>query len=229
MERSEEPRRWPSGSFLASLNTDDRAVLLSLGTSRHFRPGAALVRSGEPGTDVTLLLSGCVKVMADSKDGRPILLAVRVMGDLIGELAALDDKPRSATVVAAVPTRTRVMSRKAFLDFVTARPAVGLTLQRSIVGKLRMATRYRIDVSGAPVIVRVARILDQLATSYGRTGPTAVHIDVPLTQPEIAALVGAALPSVERALATLRNDGLIVTGYRHFAIRNLPALRRQAG
>ncbi|MFC0863369.1 Crp/Fnr family transcriptional regulator [Sphaerimonospora cavernae] len=226
MERSEEPRRWPRGSFLASLNPGDRDALLSMGTSRRFDAGAVLVRSGEPGTDVALLLDGCVKVMADSKEGRPVLLAVRVFGDLIGELAALDENPRSATVIAAVPTRARVMSRQAFLGFVTGRPAVGLTLQRSIVAKLRMATRYRIDVSGAPVVIRVARILDQLADSYGRAESAEVHIDVPLTQPEIAALVGAALPSVERALASLRKGGMISTGYRHYVIRDLGALRR---
>jgi CRP-like cAMP-binding protein len=199
-----------------------------LGTGRHFDAGAPLVRSGELGTDVSLLLDGCVKVTADSRDGRPILLAVRVFGDLIGELAALDQEPRSATVIAAVATRTRVLDRKTFLDFVEARPAVAKTLQRSIVRKLRMSTRYRIDLSGAPVAVRVARILDQLASSYGRTDSGLVHIDVPLTQTEMAALVGAAVPSVQRALAELRHDGLISTSRKHFAIRDIEALRRLA-
>ncbi|MBX6385453.1 MAG: Crp/Fnr family transcriptional regulator [Microbispora sp.] len=226
MERSEESRRWPRNSFLASLNSDDRAALLSLGTGRHFEAGSVLVRSGEPSTDVALLLSGCVKVTADSQEGRPILLAVRVSGDLIGELAALDQEPRSATVVAAVDTKTRVLDRKTFLDFVESRPVVALTLQRSIVRKLRMATRYRIDISGAPVVVRVARVLDQLATSYGRANSDLVHIDVPLSQTEMAALVGAAVPSVQRALAKLRRDSLILTSRKHFAIRDIEALRR---
>src|SRR5579863_1725465 len=84
-------------SLLSSLPPRERADVLALGTVRRFTRHEHLTRIGEPGREVFVIISGCVKIFADSVEGRPILLAVRLAGDIIGELAALDGRPRTAT------------------------------------------------------------------------------------------------------------------------------------
>ncbi len=216
---------WRHGSALGMLRAEERAAILTLGTVRRFPRGTMLMHEGSTSTDAHLLLHGCVKVLGDTGDGHTVMLAIRVPGDLVGELAALDGQPRSASVLAAVDTVTRVIDAATLAAFVAARPGVNRALQRSISTKLRQATRFRVDLRGVPSLIRLARVLYQLSIGYGMDHPDGLLIDVPLSQPEIAALIVASEASVQRALAQLRRSGVLSTGYRSIVIRDLDKLK----
>jgi CRP/FNR family cyclic AMP-dependent transcriptional regulator len=214
-----------AGSLLATLSGPAAAQLAELGTRRPFAAGEVLLREGELSTHVYLLLGGLVKVTATTPEGGFALLAIRVAGDLVGELAGLDGQPRSATVTAVGSVAARVIAQSVFNDFLNRHANVGVAVSRSVAGKLRWATRRRIDFGSCEVRVRLARVLLELAAAYGERVPAGIRIGVPLTQPELAALVGAAEPTVHQALAVLRRSGVIETGYRSTTVLDLPALR----
>lgn len=216
--------RWVAGTLLATLPGPVAAELAELGTGRVFAPGSVLLYQGELSAHVYLLLDGVVKVTATTQEGGFALLAIRAAGDLVGELAGLDGQPRSATVTAAGTVATRVITQSAFNDFLNRHADVGVALGRSVAGKLRWATRRRIDFGGCEVRVRLARVLVELAAAYGDRVPAGIRIGVPLTQPELAALVGAAEPTVHQALAMFRRSGVIETGYRSTTVLDLSAL-----
>ncbi|GIF96632.1 Crp/Fnr family transcriptional regulator [Catellatospora citrea] len=220
------PARWPHGSFLATLSETDRGALLALGTGRRFATGAALVREGEPGTDVYVLQRGCVKVLGDTVDGHTTLLAIRVPGDLIGELAGQRTAVRSATVRAAARCEARCIDRATFDAYLLRHPAATRVLLASVTAKLQQATRFRIDLAGASATVRLARTLLPLYETYARPGGGV--IDVSLSQRELAALAGVAPASVFRALAALRERGAVSTGYRRVAVSDPQELARVA-
>lgn len=226
--RSDPMTQWPPGTLLGVLNDTDRAALLALGSERHHDRAETLTREGDPPGDVFILLDGCVKVLGDTRDGHTTLLAVRVPGDVLGELSAMDGRPRSATVITAVPAMTRVISRSELAGYLARRPSAAVAMHRGIAQKLRQATRFRIDLAGAPVVTRLARVLYQLTVAYGRTDTDGVLVDVPLSQQDLAALVGAAEVSIHRALAELRRAGVVATGYRRLLVRDPSQLRRRA-
>ena len=91
--------------------------------------------------------------------------------------------------------------------------------------ELRLATRHRVVVSGAPVGVRLALVLTYLVETYGRSCPEGTEIDVPLSQPELASLIGVSEPSLQRALSGLRARDVVGTRYRRLVVRNVEALR----
>lgn len=93
---------------------------------------------------------------------------------------------------------------------------------------MRWANRRRLDFRGYPAKVRLARLLVELAVSYGTAGTGGVVIGCRLTQPELATLIGAAETTVHKVLRELRDEDLLVTGYRSTAIRDLPRLRKLA-
>lgn len=221
-------RRWPRGSLMSSLSGPDREALLRLGSFRRYEPGEALMVEGGLDTVVVLLLEGCVKVTVGAEDGSAVLLAIRAPGDVVGELAVLDGRPRSATVVAARGTSTRVISGTAFRAFLRERPDAAAEMQRFVVGKLRAAIRYRIDAVGGTVPVRMARALDTLVRSYGRPTPQGLRIDVPLSNADLAALAGLSPASVQRALRVLRASGAVATEYRSVVVRDVSLLRAVA-
>lgn len=208
---------FPRGSFLAGLPTSARAPMLALGTVRDYAPGSILLREGERTSHVLVLLKGLGKVTATSPEGHTSLLSIRTAGDLVGELASMDNEPRIATVTAVGQVRARVVGQPEFLRYLTAHPDVALAVSGSVGAKLRWATRRRIDFGAHEVHVRVARVLVELTTTYGSDEG---DVGVPLTQPELAALVGAAEPTVHRALSHLRREGVVVTGYRRVVVRD---------
>ncbi len=217
--------RWPRGSFLGLLGTADQAALMRLGTQRTFTRDQVLIREGATDRDVHLLLRGCVKVRTVTAEGEAAVLAVRLPGDLVGELAAIDGKPRSATVVTATTTTVRVIGHAEFERHSAANPAVATAVRATVTAKLRQATRLRAGQASHSPMVRLARLIDDLGTTYGIDSPSGRLLDVRLAQLDLAALIGVGQASVERALGELRRRRLVRTGYRQILVTDLAGLR----
>jgi CRP-like cAMP-binding protein len=209
---------FPPGSFLAKLPETSRTGLLGLGTAREYPPGRVLLREGDTTSHAFVLVTGFVKVTATTPEGHLALLAIRTAGELIGELASMDGQPRVATVTCAGRVRARLVGQSEFHRFLAAHPDVALAVGSSVGAKLRWATRRRVDFGSREVRIRLARVLLELAAAYGTDGPAGAEIGVDLTQPELAALVGAAEPTVHRALAGFRHAGIVATGYRRITV-----------
>lgn len=175
-----------------------------------------------------LLLSGFAKVTATVENGQSSLLAVRVAGDTVGEMAALDGAPRSATVTACGPLTARVIPVGVLREALIRRPELSIALTGIVADRLRWANRRRLDFSGYPAKVRLARLLVELATAYGRAEDGAVAIGCQLTQPELAALIGTAETTIHKGLRELREEGLLGTGYRITIVQDLRRLRELA-
>ncbi|WET77300.1 Crp/Fnr family transcriptional regulator [Amycolatopsis sp. QT-25] len=218
----------PDRGLCAAVNPGTAAGLLRIGTGRLFRSGDVLVREGESTTFVVLLLEGCAKVTATTADGGRALLAIRGAGDLIGELAGFDGEPRSATVTAVGRLRARVAPRAEFHRFLAEHPDAAVAVSRLMAAKLRWSTERRVDFSGYDVAVRLARVLVALVATHGTHTARGWEIGFPLTQPELAALIGAAEPTVHKSLTELRRREILDTGYRRMTIVDLPALRAAA-
>ncbi len=223
--RNDAPRSvrvvsWPQRTFLGALSDSTRDAFLSLGSLRQHAAGSTLLMEGDRSTDVIALIDGWVKVVGSTWDGGQALLALRIGGDLVGEQAALEDEPRSTSTISAGPVVLRCIRRDEFLAFLSARSDAALEVSRALSAKLSWATRRRIDFSGLSVLVRLARVLNELAQLDGRLAGSAIELRYSLTQPEFAAMVGASEPSVHKALRKLRSDGVVDTGYRRIQIRD---------
>lgn len=221
---------WPPGSLLAMLPDAARERLLSRGVLvRHPGPGRILIREHDETRFVIVLLSGVVKVTGNAMDGRDVLLAVRMGGDVVGEFAAVDQLPRSATVVTCGIVVARVIKAEDFIDCMRRDPDISHAISKAIVAKTRVANQYRIDFASTDVRGRVARVLLYLVSSYGRLPSAGQHgkavIDAPLTQAELGSLAAASPPAVQRVLRRLRECGLIETGYRSIAVLDIERLR----
>lgn len=223
-------RRWPEQTLLGRLPADSQAGMLALGGFREFTSGIPIMREGDPTTFVAVLLRGWTKVTALTEDGGVALLAVRHGGDVVGEFAGIDSQPRSATVTAVGKVLAKVIRAEEFAAYLATDPSAAAAISHSIVAKTRFSIRRRVEFAGCSVAVRVARVLVELDRAYGvDDGGGLRALGMPLTQGELAALVGAKDPTVHKALRALRQDGVIEWGYRRIKIRDLPALRIAAG
>jgi CRP/FNR family transcriptional regulator, cyclic AMP receptor protein len=220
---------WPKRTILGELTESSREALLSTGTPCQYSSGTTLIMEGDYSTYVVVLIDGWAKVTAATEDGGLALLALRSSGDLVGEQAALENQPRSASVISAGASLGRKIRQGDFLHLLATHPDIAIAVTRALSAKLRWATRRRIDFSGLAVPVRLARVLCELARLESKESAGGIELGYSLTQPELAAMVGASEPSVQRALRQLRADGVVDTGYRRITIRDPAALDALAG
>jgi CRP/FNR family transcriptional regulator, cyclic AMP receptor protein len=216
--------RWMPDSLLDSLSPSDRKALLQLGARRQYSPGARLLAEGDLTTFAIIILDGYVKISAVTEGGMESLLAIRAAGDVVGELAALDGSPRSATAVAAGAVLGRVLTKPELDDCFRRHPAIAVGFNRAVAAKLRVATRHRVDFRGRDAKERLARALLEL---FGDpAGPRSrARQGLLLTQAELAGLIGASESAVYKALRDLREAGAVDTSYRRLTITDIDALR----
>ncbi len=217
-----------AGPFLDALDTRARVRFAELGRIKRHRTGDVLFLEGDRSTNVLAIRHGNVKVTTTTADGHELVLAIRGPSELVGELAALDDREhrRSATVIALNAVAVQLVPNDEFVGFLEQHPRALLALTRTVIGRLHDADRRRAEFGAYDTLGRVARVLTELARSQHPTAAGDVRLDPPLTQHELAGLVGASRESVVRALAELRRRGVIETGRRSLVVRDLPSLQR---
>lgn len=217
---------WPSGTLLGRLDEAARRDFLRRGVQLSAPEASVLLREGASESHIVVLDSAVVKVTAAMADGRQALLAVRVSGDIVGEISALNGTPRSATVTTCRASTIRVVHRNEFRAFLRSHPDAAMQIAGIVADKLRWSNRRRVDFTSYPVKVRLARVLWEIGSTYGRREPDGVVVDIHLTQAELATLCGAAEVTVQKCLKDLRDTRMVDTGYRRVMIRDIEELRR---
>jgi CRP/FNR family transcriptional regulator, cyclic AMP receptor protein len=205
--------------FLSSLRPEDISELNGLSTVRTFERGQTLFHENQLPDRVLIVRTGVIKVTATTAAGREVVLAFRGAGEILGELAALDGEPRSATVAAVEGGDALSLSAEAFRGFLEARPSVAIALLQMVGRRLRDADAKRIEFSSYTTIERVAARLLEFSERFGLEDASgAVRITLPLTQEELAGATGSSIESVGRALQTMRALKCIETGRREIRI-----------
>ena len=213
------------GALLAHLAAADREYLLARGTRRRFRANALVLMEGDPSDHVHVLVSGWVRVSTIVEDGREVLFGLRGPGEVLGDLAAVTGRPRSASVRAIEPCTVFQLTGAEFVDVLHTRPEIAIATIKTVAARLRSAESARVDSAAFDVSRRVAVVLVRLAEEHGKRVPEGVLIEAAFSQEDIASQIGAARRTVARALRVLRERGIVETGRRRFLIRELRVLR----
>jgi CRP-like cAMP-binding protein len=215
-------------TFFGRLNETEQAALLRLGRTIALAPGSLLMCEGELGDRVMILLSGRVKVTRCSGDGNESLLGIRDPGDLLGEMAYIDQRTRVASVTALERVRALVISGAVFRAYLERSPRMAMVVLEVVTQRLRETAVTRASDTHSDATARLAARLTELADRYGIGDCGDVEIDLPLSQEDLRAWTGASRASVAKSLQQLRDLRWIDTGRRRIVVRNVEALRRRA-
>ncbi|GLZ34476.1 Crp/Fnr family transcriptional regulator [Lentzea sp. NBRC 105346] len=211
-------------NFAARLSESELAELGGRGRQVRIGPGYYLMRQGEPGDCIVLIVSGLVKIVRSDHTGDERLLGIRGPGELVGEMACIDDRPRSASVLAHTLVIGIKIARNSFLEFLRDRSKVAYEVLRQGSLRLREAESKQEAAASDSVDVRVLRELVSLAGRFGGDGEAVI----PLCQRELAQLVWAAEVTVQRSLRSLRDRRLVRTEYGCVVVDCVDCLRRAA-
>jgi CRP-like cAMP-binding protein len=117
-------------------------------TERDFAAGDQLMKQGEDGIGLFIILTGKVKIEKTDMSGRQVELAANGPGDIMGELAVLDGAKRTATVTATEPTKCLVLAAWEFMSFMKVHPEVAIQILPIVVTRFRETNDALIGVSG---------------------------------------------------------------------------------
>ncbi|GGR66035.1 Crp/Fnr family transcriptional regulator [Streptomyces humidus] len=199
------------------------ADLLEHCFERRHPAGSVLLRQGEPGTHVLAVVTGVAKVIRRERNGDLSLLAFRGPGELLGEVAVLDDGVRSANVESISPCVVGVLDKAEFLAFVSRHGLFPL-LVRYALTRLRESDEARgggdVRALLAAALVHLIDISAQPHLAHGTGGP----VELALTRHELAQHLGTSRNTVTAALNALASCG-VRAGRRRILVEDVQALR----
>src|SRR5471032_2613254 len=113
------PTLFRTFTLFAELDDRELASIASVAKSRHYAKDDVIFHTDEVGDAFCLISEGHVKVTMISPEGKEIILSMMGPGDFFGEMALLDDEPRSATVIATEPLDVMTIWRSDFLQILS--------------------------------------------------------------------------------------------------------------
>jgi CRP/FNR family cyclic AMP-dependent transcriptional regulator len=216
---------WP---LLAPLNGAERDAVLQATRRRVYDRGDVLFHEGDPGDSVHLVTRGHLAVKVSTPNGERATLNILGPGSHVGELALVPEAGphiRSATVVALEPAETRTLEAAVFYDLCDRHPKVQRLLVDLLAGRVRELSYRLLETMYLPLERRLYQRLLFLTEVYANGQEQVV---VPLTQEQLADLVGGTRPSVNQILHHLVDERVIEVGRGRLLVRDTAALRAKA-
>jgi CRP/FNR family cyclic AMP-dependent transcriptional regulator len=189
-----ERRLLETTQLLGALPPDALEALREHATVRTVARNEILFRQGDPATELFGVVSGRVAILTSSPDGRESLVAVLEEGSLFGELGMFDDGPRSADARALEESQLLVIGYEPVRAAIDAHPTLLWVIVRLLARRLRNTDESLADAVFLDVPARTAKRLLEIAGDRD-------EFRLPMTQEDLAGLVGASRERVNKALS----------------------------
>jgi CRP/FNR family transcriptional regulator, cyclic AMP receptor protein len=211
--------------LLEPLPADTRRELLSRARRRRFAPGEVVFHEGDPGDAMHLLAKGHVAIRVTTPLGDTATLRVLRAGDHFGEMSVVSPAPRNATIVALDATETLAIHRDDVEQLRRQHPAVDRFLVDTLVQEVRRLSVLLAEALYLPVEKRTWRRLLALTAIYARDDDPSTLI--PLTQEDVAGIVGTTRPTINRLLRDAEREGLLRMSRGRIDVIDRAALERR--
>lgn len=190
------------------LRPDDAVALADAGQLVDKYKGTHLFREGDLATACFIIEEGEVELFRSNGSERSVVSRIGP-GSVVGDIAMFQDRPYLSSARAIQNTKVLRLERDRLVPLLLARPVLAMRWLVNGLSQLESTQQRIIRLMNRTVLEQVAGLLHDEQDAYG---------DVLLSQAAIAELLGASRQSVNEALARLRKDGSIETGYRRITI-----------
>ena len=195
----------PPSPLFSELGREEINYIASNGTIQVYQKGEVIIREGEVSDHMYVILSGRVRVFANSENDRTVVLNIQETGEYFGEIALIDESPRSASVEALEHTVLSTITREDFEVCLEGRPELAGSFLSALTLRIRYLTHSVKNLALQDVYHRVVYTLEKL--SEENDGERIVKI--PLTHRDIAQMVGSSREMVTKLMRELQKRGCL--------------------
>ncbi len=206
------------------LSEDDLKRVYPLLKRKQFQEkGYSIIVEGQSGDAFYMVESGMLKVTRQHRDGRVKIINLLTTGDVFGEMALLDDVPRSATVVTMEPVSLLVLNKRDFIHLITDTSELALKIISTLSQRLRNSDAQIRELSFGTKDNRIASLFERLQTRFGEPDARGIRIPFHLSQQDLADMSATRRETICRYIANLKNHGrLIQDENQHFIFLDKP-------
>lgn len=215
---------WP---ILHALGDDERRAVLAAARRRRFTRGEVIFHEGDPGDSIHLVAKGHVGIRIHTPLGDTAMVRVVGRGDFFGELAAVSPGPRNATAQCLSQAETVMLSREQLSALQAQHPEVDRILIAALAAEVRRLAAQVVELAYVPAERRVWRQLVTLCDVFAGDDDGGGAV-VPLTQEELAEIVGCTRPTVNQVLRGGENEGIISLTRGRIRVEDRALLERKA-
>ncbi len=206
-------------TLFSSLDEVARREIAAHARPHGFAAGESICRLGDHGDAMMAVITGTVRISLPNSSGKEIILADLRPGELFGEIALLDGKPRSANATALTNCELMVLARRDVLPFLEHNPAACMQLMEILCARIRRSDERMADIAFFNLPVRLAKTL----LSYPPQGRGAIKLS--LSQSELAEMAGGTRETINRCLRDWQRQGILELKDRWTIILKPEALR----
>ncbi len=205
--------------FFSCLDPSEMEQIEAAAMTRRYPRNTILMYEGEDTGSFYLVIEGSVKVSRTNEDGKSIILSILGPGDYFGEMALIDNRPRSATVTTRSAAEMVVIPGRTFRRIISNNGQIITNMLKGTLTRLRHANEQIASLAFKDVYGRMAMLFNNL----GREEKGMLVIDERLTHQEIATMIGASREMVSRIMKELVNgDYLLVEKQSMVIQKTLP-------
>jgi CRP-like cAMP-binding protein len=186
-------------------------ALAAISASMNWPAGTLIFQQGDASDFLGVIASGSIRLSITTAAGRELILRQAARGETIGEMGVLDHEPRSADATAITAAQGLIIQRKPLERVLAEHPQLSATVIRYLTRRLRETTYQLESVALYSLAGRLARfLLAAVRQAHGDKLQPRARITLNLGQSEIAAILGASRPKLNRAFAELADLGAII-------------------
>lgn len=207
-----------------NLSREQCAEISSLFKIRHYEKNQILLSRGDIGLEVHFIASGSVRAHLYSPDGREVSYQDIFAGDMLGELAVIDEQPRSTDIIALEATTSLIINKADYLYLLDSVPGLALATMQKMARMIRFLTDKFYEQGAMGVSQRVRKEVARIATDRGTAEGSTIVVENMPSHEELANRALTRREAVTRELRQLEKQGAVKRSHRQMIILNMDAL-----
>jgi len=212
--------------IFSNLGDEELEKIRKLCVTKHYGKDQLILIEQDIGNSMFLIQKGRVKVFRMTEDGREVILTILEDGDFFGELSLLDEKERSASVMAIENSEVLLLRRGDFLRLLEEYPQIAIALLKELAARIRRSDTQIKSLSLQDAMGRVASALIRIADVHGKEIDRNMIISrIPLQQ-DLANMAGTSRETISRVFKYFEDENYIHRDGRKLTIFNYTKFKR---
>jgi CRP/FNR family transcriptional regulator, cyclic AMP receptor protein len=200
---------FPAFTFMSNLSLKEKNEFIEIAHTHKYKKGDFIFQANQLDNRIFILLSGQIKIFRSAPGGKELIQWFYKQGEIFG--LSEDNQSPHPSLTAQTLTKSEVLciTKKDFNKHILKHPKLALLIINQMSIRIRTLGDMLLNIASDDVMSRLTKILSRLSFQHGIIEGDSIILDIPLTQQELADMIGASRQTVNSSLSALRKQGYL--------------------